>query len=451
MILKPHKDHDRGPRDFPARSSKIGSMGTLFVLFCAYTALPVLEIPIINLSLSAPLFGLLVLQLMFKVGFRSSPGLGQVLGMAWLVFFGIVTAAFANAFLSHGGRLEMSDVLAVVRYTYWILVYAFSAYFLARKPEVGIKVVGVISAAIFILAVIRWYEGIVFGKIGAWTEPKLMTQNSYAMLFSTYAPFLFVFVLDRKKRIYAFLALLVVLSAVVINGSRSSWVAISVSLGASGVLYIMAKPTELKVIVRVVLITLALAAGAFAFWKVAPDSVRTSFEKRFSSMESLEMDKSYQARKVLQKKARIIFKEHPLTGCGPGRFSRTHVYLEMPKVLRTVSQEKINTMNSHNSYMEFLSEMGLAGLIPMIALYLFLIIKGFKASLYFVRERQFWPLGIYVSLLSMSIHMWAISAFTNTATWLKFGMVAGIILAARRLHFEKMRIRMQGQHKDPRP
>lgn len=444
-----HKDHDRGHQALLTRPPRIKSLGILFILFCAYTALPVLEIPLINLSLSAPLFGIIALQLLFKVGFRSFPGLGQVLGVAWLIFFGLVISAFANAFFSQGNKFEMRDILATVRYSYWIFVYALSAYFLARKPETGIKIVGAISVTIFILGLIRWYEGIAFGKIGAWTEPKLMTQNSYALLFSTYAPFLFVFILDKKKKLYALLALLVVLSAVVINGSRSSWIAISVSLAASGVLYIMAKPTELKAIVRVILISLVLTAAALVFWKVAPESVKTSFEKRFSTMGSLEVDKSYQLRKILQKKAEIIFDENPFFGCGPGRFTKTQVYLEMPKILRAVSLDKLNTMNSHNSYMELLAETGLAGVIPVAILYLFLAVKGFKAALFFVRERQFWPLGIYVSFLSMSVHMWVISAFTNTAAWLKFGMVAGIILIARRVHLEKMRMKMHERSKAP--
>ena len=53
-------------------------------------------------------------------------------------------------------------------------------------------------------------------------------------------------------------------------------------------------------------------------------------------------------------------------------------------------------------------------------------------------------MGIYVSFLSMGIHMWTISAFTNTATWLKLGMVAGIIVIAKRSRIDKVRLKKQG-------
>ncbi len=426
-------------------SQKIGSMGVLFILFCAYTAIPVLEVPVIGLSLSAPLFFFFVMHLLFKVGFKSYPGMGQVWGMGWFILGGILTSALANAFFSQGENFGAADVLAVVRYGYWILVYIFSAYFLARKPELGSRVITVLAGAVFILSLMRWFEGIVYGKIGAWTEPRFMSQNSYAGLFSMYAPFLFVIVLGtRKKRFYAIVGSLVVLGAIIINGSRSNWIAITVSLAIIGWLYILANPAELKSFIKILMLFLALLAAGFVFWKFAPQSIRTTFEKRLSTMESLETDKSYQTRKVLQKKAALILKEDPLFGCGPGRFTKTSVYLEIPKILRAFTQEKINRTNSHNSYMELLSEGGLSAAVPTAFLFLFLILEGFKASLYFVREKKFWPMGIYVSFLSMGIHMWTISAFTNTATWLKLGMVAGIIVIAKRSRIEKVRLKKQG-------
>ena len=48
------------------------------------------------------------------------------------------------------------------------------------------------------------------------------------------------------------------------------------------------------------------------------------------------------------------------------------------------------------------------------------------------RRGELWAIAIYVSFVTMSIHLWALSGLTNTGTWVVYGMVAGIIVIHRR-------------------
>jgi hypothetical protein len=82
--------------------------------------------------------------------------------------------------------------------------------------------------------------------------------------------------------------------------------------------------------------------------------------------------------------------------------------------------------------LSLLAETGLAGAIPFTIFLLSLLVFGGVAAIRLTRRGYIWALGIFVGFVSMAIHMWAISSLTNTATWFVYGLVASLVVVARR-------------------
>lgn len=401
------------------------------MVFCAYGAFPLLDLPLIKLSLSAPIFYLIVIEVFFHSGLRFRRGMGFWLAFALFLGSGIAVSFLINGFKTEGKMFDALSVIMMTRYSYWLLVFFMTVYLLLRKPELGGKIVRILCVMIAVLALLRWYEALVYGKIGAWTNPVFMTQNSYGVLFSSYAPLFLVLIFENKKyRLWFILLYLITLGAVFINGSRSSWVTNMAAIFLFVFLYAFSSRHKIQSLIRILLITFCLGLAGLTFWRVSPENFKTTFQQRFSTFEDLDKDKSYQIRKVMQQKGLILFRKFPLEGCGLGRFTKTFVVLDLPPVLWHHSQESIATKSPHNSYLHFLAEAGLAGSVPFILFLIFLTLYGVIASIQLVKYREFWPLGVYVSFISMSIHFWTIAGLGNTGSWIKYGMVAAIISLA---------------------
>jgi len=108
------------------------------------------------------------------------------------------------------------------------------------------------------------------------------------------------------------------------------------------------------------------------------------------------------------------------------------VKLDLDEVTRYGSQKHFNKKSSHNSYIALLAEIGLAGCLPFGILLLLLVVKGCKAAMILSRQEEIWALGIYVGFLMMSLHLWALAGLTNTGPWVMYGLVAALILTARK-------------------
>jgi O-antigen ligase len=290
-------------------------------------------------------------------------------------------------------------------------------------------VVKAIIWAILVTALFRWGEAFLFGKVGAWTKGGLftMTQNSYAILFSTCAPCLLVPLLSREGRRWpAIMAVLLVWGAVVINGSRSSWIAVSLGICVFMGLYAGAHPARMHRLL--LLMVLPVVLGGLLM--LAPRVYTETFTERFDTFQHLDQEKSYSIRKLMIQKGWRMFLDSPLFGAGAGNFTKEMVKLDLDKVTRYGSQKHFNKKSAHNTYIALLAETGLAGCLPFGILLLLLVVKGCKAAIILSRQEETWALGIYVGFLMMSLHLWALTGLTGTGTWVMYGLVGALISTA---------------------
>jgi O-antigen ligase len=419
----------RRPSAIPRQRQHPVRIRNFFFLCGVFVVLPFFDIPFIGLSITAPLI-LPVIYYAFSQ--PATPWIHRYRG--WIMIASAIWLGMIVSFVASGPwfeRLELQaiEIASLVRYLFWLTVFLVTAY-IASDFRIQRRLPFLLGIAVVVLAGLRCFEGIVLGKVGAWTNTIFTTQNNYGILFSTFTPFLFPVFLGRgflPKTLCA-AGLLAVLFACAINGSRGSWICIALALAVFFLLALMSRPqTSLRLVLPAGFTVLALA-GILA----GSARVREAVLSRFSTLNNLEMDKSYMVRQVMNQRNLKLFALSPLFGTGPGRLREVYVPLEMPSVLAGKSDADFMRRSAHNSYLGFLAEDGLVASLPLAALLMTLAIRGALAAMALNRKGERWALGVYASFIAMSVHFWSLAGLTGTHAWFIYGLLAAtIVLAAR--------------------
>lgn len=409
-----------------AEQLHLSSFGRLlFWATAVYLVAPLENVPLLGLSPSAFLIALVALEVF--LGNRNF-GLGKFKRWGVIIYFlwlGYLLSIAGNALLGNHSA-GFGAYLWLVRAAFWFLSFLTTAIVVARIPEKDLRtLVILIGVAVLLLALVRLYEGVVFGRWGAGGTVSIFTQNNYGILFSRFSLFAVAlyFMLAGIWRSLSIIGLLALLLAIAVNGSRSSWIAVSAGLVVFTVLYAVAKPRDSGRLVWFISLLLIVFTIAISF---LPLQVLEPISSRFATLEQVEEDKSYATRQLMIQKSQKLFADNPFFGAGLGRFRESFVELERPDILRG-STANFNRVASHNSYARLLGETGLSGTIPFGFLMLTLLYGGMQAALRFTRHGEVWALAVYASFIAMSIHMWSIDNLNNTAPWFIYGFVAGII------------------------
>ncbi len=405
----------------------------VLLLTAAYVAIPWGDIPFLGISLSAPLVFLLALEVYLR---PPAPWLSRyrrwILLALWM-WAGIFISWVSNGLMSGGTRVDPAGVREVLYFAYWVLiVFPITAHLVAELGA-GRQIIQAMAVGVVLTAGLRWYEALAWGKIGAWTSPRLFSQNMYGFLFSTFAPAVLALLVDpnTRRRLWVAAGLLVVWSAAAINGSRGSWVALAAGVPAFLLLYLLVHPKHYRRLIVIIFIFLGFAG----LLVLAPEQVVSRVSQRYATFQRLEEDKTFLARQLMVQKGLRLFGQSPLVGVGPARWTREYVPLEIPPRLGGWAREAdYQRKSSHNSYVSLLAEAGLAGAIPFGLLLLVLLVRGYQAAMSLSRHHdQFWGLGVYLAFLTMSVHLWVLAGVTGTTTWTIYGMVAGMIETAQRM------------------
>lgn len=400
----------------------------LFVVFAAYLACPVLELPLAGISLSAPIFYLIAVRIYIAERGVSVKGNGHWHAFAYLFWMALLGSLAGNLLTDAAFAPQRSDFVSLVRYAYWLLVFAATAHLIStiEKPR---KIAIALALGVVALSGVRLFEVMIYGNWGAWTGTRFLAQNEYGLQFSIFGPFALALPMmtHRRERWLAVPLILVVCIAVAGNGSRSSWIALAVAAGALVVLLALSRTGRALHFWRPILVLSLLAIAAAL---LLPREVLAPVVSRYETLQRLDTDKSYQIRLLMLQKSVRLFEQSPVFGVGIGRFDRTSVDLDRPEILGR-SERSYNRRSSHNSYAGLLGETGLLGTLPFAALLVTLLVAGGRAALRLARNGELWALAVYVSFLTMSVHLMAISALTNTTVWFIYGAVAGLISRAR--------------------
>jgi len=405
----------------------------LFLFFVLYLTLPLVDVPFLGLSLSAPVFFLIALPVILRPAQPWIAAYRRWIMMAALIWAGMLLSAVLNGLFSGGTQIDTGGIVALVQFSYWLLVFVVTVYLVSSQEKLAQRLVSVIAVGIALLAFIRLGEAVFSGAIGAWTRLQFMTQNGYAIQFSMFYPVLLSFVYWGPRKKLAGMSALLMLAAILINGSRTGWLAALIS--TSVFLWMLLRTQRQRMRSVVVLLFLAGTIGLGSL--LAPSNVISAFESRLDTFQSLENDKSYAIRQLMVQKGILLFQSNPLTGVGISRWRKESVPLEIPRVLQYSTQAYYDNKSSHNSYVSFLAENGLLGSLPFGFLLLTLALRGYQTASGLARRGQVWALGIYAGFLGMSVHLWALSGLTGTAPWFVYGLVAAMIVLERKSFLDK--------------
>jgi O-antigen ligase len=406
----------------------------LFLIMAAYLAMPIIDIPLMGLSLSAPIFFLIALQVFLKPTEAWWRRFRGWIILALFIWLGVFISVVGNGLISGGVKIDSTGLLYVIRYAYWLLVFVVTAYFASRGDMLK-RVSDVLGWAIFGLGLLRLFEALAWNKVGAWTGTQLLSQNNYGFIFSMFFPFLIAPIVTSKgsKRLMMIARLLVTGAAVIVDGSRGSWIGVTVGIFAFMLLFILAKPQKIGWSLAIIGIsTLLLLSVQFA-----PQQIASAFSERLATFQKLEEDKSYAIRQLMVQKGLKLFEESPLIGVGASRFTKESVPLDIPAVLSYTRQYHFDNKSAHNSYIAILAETGILGSLPFAILLIILAWRGLKVSLKLGRRNQIWAISIYAGFIGMSIHMWGIASITNTANWFLYGLLVATIVTARRVELSR--------------
>ncbi len=391
----------------------------LMLLLAVYVVLPLGNLPGLHVSLSAPLFALLIVEAAASTQWRLR---GRWAYWAAAIWAGCLLSLGANVLSGRLAAIESDEALLLARFAYWMLVFVVTAAILARAewaPQVAVAL-GVGAAA---LAGLRLAEGALTGVWGG-GNPRWLSQNDYGFGFSAFLPFLFWLAVSRRgpARWAAGLAAGAAWIAVAGNGSRSSWIAALLAALVLGTLLLMAGRFRVGLAAAFVA-CISTAALAVAVVPAAADSPL----RRWRTLTALEHDKPFQTRLLLIEKGRRLFLESPLFGVGLGRFSKETVPVDGLSEAPWLTGDELNRRTPHNAYIKALAETGLAGAAPLAGLFLLLAVRAVPAAVRLTRRGESWAAAAVAAAAGMSVHLWTMSGLTGTGPWFLLGLAAAVI------------------------
>lgn len=403
-----------------ARTLRLRLAHWLFLVFAAYLALPLYDVPLWGISLSAPVLLFVAVEVatgQIRVSFARHQ---QWLVLAGLFWLGCAASLVGNQIWGSQRAIVAAETIMLVRWGYWMVAFAVTVA-LCSNREFRSRVCVALGLGVIVLAALRIGEAVLLGR---WSheDSRLLSPNAYGWQFSAFAPYALALpaVLKGDRRRLCLAGAAVLALAWVVNGSRGSWVALSAGM-ALFIGLCSLNPRAFRRYGSGLAVTLALAGGTIWFGRGAWVA---AVAERARSFEELEYDKSYATRQVMIEKGLKLFSESPVFGAGVSRFRSTRAELERPWLLRSLGQESLNVKSSHNSYISVLAETGLAGAVPLAMLLVGLGVRGLRTAVRAARMGDIWPVAIFVSFVSMSLHLWVLSGLTGTAPWFIYGLVA---------------------------
>lgn len=399
----------------------------LYSLFAFNIVFPLVDVPLVGLSITALFFALITLEIVFRSKYlsfrRYSRWLLPVCGIGLAICLSLTINGLA-------GNLEfgVSSLLSIAQSTYWLLVFVITMVLVANLNEEDVRsLVIVVGVSIMIVGLLRLFEATAYERVGPSTS-RILSQNAYGILFSTFAPFAFVLVLlvrSNFMRLISVVGFLALIIAIVLNGSRSSWLTVSVGLSVVAGLILITQRRHILPVFAV--LGLIFFAGGFVIANISVDTLEPII-LRFETLQQYEEDRSYLIRLLMQQKSIELFENNPVFGIGSGQFRNYYIALDLSGTPFTHDRlSRFNQIASHNSYAQYLAEQGVFGMIPLLALLLQLVLRGLRTVLGYNSQGFVWYVAVYAALLSMSIHLWSIDNFRTSSTWFIYGLVAGMI------------------------
>jgi len=323
--------------------------------------------------------------------------------LSWLILIsGLVTFwRYANfpPFLSDGihelivnvngvraGGAVMSDVFNSLNYLTGFFFLCILLDVLKTRDEARkLLVVFSVSAGIsLIFSLFQKYVSMPLGNTPTWVglgqlNSTFKDPNAFGAFLSAVLPLFFGMALSFRKRMRVFVFILIILTLFIFPsiGSRSGFLAISVSLGIFCVLILFGKKAAFKIKIiqsLAILLALVLIISSLSFFQS-----RSSLFQRLNRNPKTASGQNFVSELFKGKLAVWVVAGHmvqdfPLTGVGMGAY-----IIELPNYLKSLGRPSEQTDSAENFFFQAGSEVGLVGLFLFLCVF-FAIFKQMRVS-----------------------------------------------------------------------
>ena len=241
-------------------------------------------------------------------------------------------------------------------------------------------------------------------------SPFYNDHTSYGAMLAMFMPFAFAFMFDKKQsktyRVCSAIVFVIFLVAIILSYSRAAWVSLAISL----VIFLIIK---LKINYKVVVSGVVLASSFYFIYKtdimmfLAKNKQDTSkdYVEHIKSISNISTDASNLERLNRWSCALRMFKERPVFGWGPGTYQFKYAPFQRSFEKTIISTNAGDKGNAHSEYIGPLAEMGVLGLLAVVAILCFVFftaVKVYKRTT--SKEVKYFVIVSLVSLTTYFVH-----------------------------------------------
>lgn len=353
------------------------------------------------------LFGLMLFLLMQQVRKPIFPNFLWRNQLVWVVGLYLIWI-FVTAITSELPLVSFKFLLVKFWFIIPVLFYG-SSVFLKKaniRSFIWLFIVGMIIAMIYTIAVHASYN---FGeKESHWVMwPFFKDHTIYGAMVAFVVPLLIGLYFSKK---HGLLVQLILIAFIVINFialyfsyTRAAWLSVIAAVFVWGFIHFKIKFSWL--------LSIAAFIGVFVFFswtsieqsmaKNKNEHTTENFEKRIQSAANVTTDASNLERINRWTCAIDMFKERPFTGFGPGTYAFEYARFQRPENLTIISTTNGDAGNAHSEYLGAMAEMGIFGLISILALVYAIFYKGIKLYHAWPKEDKEFRILILAMILAL--------------------------------------------------
>lgn len=317
-----------------------------------------------------------------------------------MAFFGFTI--FISAIFAYDHDIAFSKLWAYIYRTFPLFLVA------GFLPKERIKpIIMIMAISIFIADLATIWQGI-HGMV----RPRAFA--SHPMILAGYLvqmmPFLVVCGLEMgsispKLRMVICTAVIVSIPALIFNQTRGAWLAVAVI----ALIYLITKiRTSRKTALVFALILVTVVAGL----SQVPD-----IQRRAVTITDVSEQGANKERLLVWQGAIKIFRDHPVTGVGPGNFQ--DVYLD--RYIVPEATERLG--HAHNNFLHILAENGLVGMVGFIVMFGFILYDLGRKG---IGQHRPLALGVFLATVALLIQGFTEFNFGDSAVIRMYWFILGL-------------------------
>ena len=304
----------------------------------------------------------------------------------------LVLAILINLFWMFLSMLNSSMPFVSFKYfmarTWFVVVFFFFLVFAFKDVSMMRRFLTYMLLGTFIVVAITLFKHSREGFSRGWgysiMQPFFEDHTIYSAYIAFFVPVSLMFALrgnwfkfNAWYRLFFALVFIVLIIGVVFSFTRASWISLIVALGFYGLIKLKVRFQHLLLVIGLVAVVAIVKQDQILYaLESNKQGSADDLESHAQSVSNITTDPSNLERLNRWQCAVLMFKSKPVFGFGPGTYTFQYAPFQRPESLTLISTNSGDLGNTHNEYLNALSEMGLIGGLSWLAVFLMSIYTG---------------------------------------------------------------------------